>query len=154
MLNDGAAKDPLCTGPKELFEFRTVDDLGLWKTSSDSILGGRSSADLFHGPMKNYASFRGVYSREIGKGASPRLKRSGFVGMTGRHHGAHIDLESYQSLVFKVRGDGRTYLANLRTDNWVIGENGEDIWQAVLTMDGCVFAFVLVLEGGGGGGGG
>lgn len=130
-------KDPLTTKPATLFEFRTADDLGMWKTFADSVFGGKSSAMLEHsGPLQNFASFRGVYSREIGEKASPRLKRSGFVGMTGRYNGLYIDLESYQSVVYRVRGDGRAYLANIRTDNWVVGDTAEDIWQAVLLSSG------------------
>lgn len=77
-----------------------------------------------------------MYSKDIGPKAHPKLKKSGFVSMTGRTDSLspYIDLESYQSLIYRVRGDGRTYLANLRTDNWVTGgdSNSEDIWQAVL----------------------
>lgn len=126
-------KDPLSIEPKSLFEFQTAEDLQLWKTTADSILGGKSSAMIQHKAGEKYASFCGIYSREIGENASPRLKKSGFVSMIGRHHGAHIDLETYQSLVYKIRGDGRTYLANVRTDNWIVGDHAEDIWQAVLT---------------------
>lgn len=99
--------------------------------------------------MQNFASFRGVYSREIGEKASPRLKRSGFVGMTGRYNGLYIDLESYQSVVYRVRGDGRAYLANIRTDNWVVGDTAEDIWQAVLLSSGydsCLHIILYFLQ--------
>ena len=61
------------------------------------------------------------------------------MGMTGRYNGLYIDLESYQSVVYRVRGDGRAYLANIRTDNWVVGDTAEDIWQAVLLSSGYVF---------------
>ena len=30
------------------------------------------------------------------------------------------------------RGDGRIYIANLRTDNWLTGGNSDDVWQAPL----------------------
>lgn len=74
-----------------------------------------------------------MYSREIPDGASHRLKRSGFAGMSSRAlSGEYIDLDDFHSLVFRVRGDGRKYLANIRTDNWVVGENVEDVWQAFL----------------------
>lgn len=44
----------------------------------------------------------------------------------------HLDLDDFHSLVFRVRGDGRKYLANIRTDNWVVGQSTEDVWQAFL----------------------
>jgi NADH dehydrogenase [ubiquinone] 1 alpha subcomplex assembly factor 1 len=70
----------------------------------------------------------------VGESASGRLKRSGFAGVTARAPGGddYLDLDDYHSLVFRVRGDGRKYLANIRTDNWVVGETGQDVWQAFL----------------------
>ena len=41
-------------------------------------------------------------------------------------------MDEFHSLIFNVQGDGRTYLENIRTDNWVVGENAEDVWQAFL----------------------
>jgi hypothetical protein len=89
--------------------------------------------------------FEGVYSRDIDRErAHPRLKKSGFVSMTGRRMDSldtYMDLECYKSLVYSIRVDcregmvgERTFLANIRTDNWVIGGDGasEDVWQAVL----------------------
>lgn len=92
--------------------------------------------------------FEGIYSRTIDRErAHPQLKKSGFVSLTGKRLDlldSYIDLECYKSLVYSIRvhptqeeehtkGE-RTFLANIRTDNWVIGGDGasEDIWQAVL----------------------
>lgn len=46
--------------------------------------------------------------------------------------GQYLDTEACNALTFRVRGDGRKYIANLRTANWVIGEGGHDVWQAFL----------------------
>ena len=43
-----------------------------------------------------------------------------------------IDLSDFDALAFRVRGDGRTYLANIRTQNWLVGGQGHDVWQAFL----------------------
>lgn len=84
-------------------------------------------------PLQGTAEFRGEYSRAVRDDASDRLKRSGFAGISTRaDDGEYLDLDDYHSLVFRVRGDGRKYLANLRTDNWVVGETGQDVWQAFL----------------------
>lgn len=49
------------------------------------------------------------------------------------NQGELIDLENCDTLVFRVLGDGRKYLASLRTENWVIGDAGsKDIYQAFL----------------------
>lgn len=41
-----------------------------------------------------------------------------------------IDLDHHRALVYRVRGDGHTYLANLRVDSFT-GDGG-DVWQAKL----------------------
>jgi Complex I intermediate-associated protein 30 (CIA30) len=43
-----------------------------------------------------------------------------------------VNLDDYDALVYRVFGDGRKYIVNLRTENWVVGESSKDIWQAFL----------------------
>jgi len=45
--------------------------------------------------------------------------------------GDYFDLEPYSHLVYTVKGDGHTYMANIRMDSLVSG--GGDIWQAPFT---------------------
>uniref|UniRef100_A0A7S1CWA5 NADH:ubiquinone oxidoreductase intermediate-associated protein 30 domain-containing protein n=1 Tax=Picochlorum oklahomense TaxID=249345 RepID=A0A7S1CWA5_9CHLO len=132
-------KDPLSTEPFVVFEFKSAQDAARWRVASDSTFGGLSSGTIQVAESQGASTvgrFSGMYSKGIGPNAHPKLKKSGFVSMTGRTDSLspYIDLESYQSLIYRVKGDGRTYLANLRTDNWVTGGDGnsEDIWQAVL----------------------
>ena len=42
------------------------------------------------------------------------------------------DLEEFDTLVFRVRGDGRKYIASLRCENWLVDEASMDVWQAFL----------------------
>lgn len=44
---------------------------------------------------------------------------------------------------FRVRSDGRVYVASIRTDNWVTGRR-EDIWQAFLFAPANRWADVIV----------
>ena len=44
----------------------------------------------------------------------------------------YLDIDTYDHLVFRVKGDGRKYIASLRTDNWIIGGRSHDVWQAFL----------------------
>ena len=87
-----------------------------------------------------FMRFSGVYSKRIDPSrAHPKMKRAGFVSMTGRpldSLDAHIDLESFNALRYTIRvhknSVHRTFLANLRSDNWVTGGQNEDVWQVVL----------------------
>lgn len=45
--------------------------------------------------------------------------------------GQYLDTEGFDALGFRVRGDGRMYIASLRTDNWIVS-NSHDVWQAFL----------------------
>jgi NADH dehydrogenase [ubiquinone] 1 alpha subcomplex assembly factor 1 len=47
-------------------------------------------------------------------------------------NGEYLDMEGCDALTFRVRGDGRRYIANLRTANWVVGDKAHDVWQAFL----------------------
>ena len=155
--------NPLSLEPLLLFNFASPDDVhSRWKASSDSAFGGCSSAQVSLLPIKKRQDdddtstrqggdsiaehcmrFEGEYSRQLGPNAHPRMKKSGFVSTIGRRMDSldpYIDLECYKSLVYTVRvpqharGLSRIFLANIRTDNWVIGGDGnsEDVWQAVL----------------------
>jgi Complex I intermediate-associated protein 30 (CIA30) len=43
-----------------------------------------------------------------------------------------LDLDDYDTLAFRVRGDGRKYIASLRTENWMVDAKSQDVWQAFL----------------------
>lgn len=96
-------------------------------------------------PTQGTADLAGHFSREVGgggeaeadPGASParRMKRSGFAGMRIQAAGAGgepLNLDDYDSLVFRVFGDGRKYIANIRCESWIVDEQSRDIWQAFL----------------------
>lgn len=150
-----------------LFDFAEESSVGNWRVGSDYPFGGYSkgdvrwvSPDLGHdldprdrqdeGPAKDerqearaqeaFMRFSGIYSKRIDPTrAHPKMKKAGFVSVTGRpldSLDAHIDLESYNALRYTIRvhknSVHRTFLANLRSDNWVTGGQNEDVWQVVL----------------------
>jgi NADH dehydrogenase [ubiquinone] 1 alpha subcomplex assembly factor 1 len=130
-----AAVHPWPERQRLLCRFDRPQDLALWTTFADADLGGASTAEL--APSSEFpaaAELRGALSRAVPPGAAVRLKRAGFAGATLRRADDDPwDLDDFHSLVFRVRGDGRVYLANLRTDNWVVGDQaGQDVWQAFL----------------------
>lgn len=52
--------------------------------------------------------------------------------MSLQETGEQLDIDEYDHLVFRVHGDGRKYIANMRTENWLVGGPSHDVWQAVL----------------------
>ena len=44
----------------------------------------------------------------------------------------YIDLSDYDTISYRVYGDGRKYIANFRTENWIVGTRNHDVWQAFL----------------------
>ena len=43
-----------------------------------------------------------------------------------------INLEDFDNLVLRVKGDGRRYLASVRTDDWIAAPRDDDVWQAFI----------------------
>lgn len=58
------------------------------------------------------------------------IKRAGYCVAASKvqHIGDYFDLSGCSQLVYEVQGDGRTYIANVRTDS--IAGTGGDLWQA------------------------
>jgi hypothetical protein len=58
------------------------------------------------------------------------IKRAGYCVAASqvRHIGDYHDLSGFSHLVYRVKGDGRTYIANVRVDS-LVGTGG-DVWQA------------------------
>eukprot|EP00898_Chlorokybus_atmophyticus_P000507 jgi/Chlat1/1457/Chrsp12S02009 len=118
---------------KELFRFSSPADLRVWETFQDADHGGCSSSTMTMAEdPPGTAVFQGVLSSELAAGGG-RLQRGGYCGVRSklRPGERYLDLEDFDTLCMRVKGDGRIYLANIRTDNWVTPP-GEplDIWQA------------------------
>jgi hypothetical protein len=59
-------------------------------------------------------------------------RRGGFAGISAVEPTDYLDLSPYDTLTLRVRGDGRPYIASLRTENWLVGGRSHDVWQAFL----------------------
>uniref|UniRef100_A0A061RXC8 NADH dehydrogenase [ubiquinone] 1 alpha subcomplex assembly factor 1 n=2 Tax=Tetraselmis sp. GSL018 TaxID=582737 RepID=A0A061RXC8_9CHLO len=120
--------------PEFLHSFSESSSLDNWRSWSDSAFGGFSQAQLQHDEIEGTAKFFGTYSTKLPTPTegSPKLSRSGFAGISTKITGQWTDLAGFDTLVYRVKTDGRVYLANLRTDNWLLGGPSEDVWQAVL----------------------
>jgi NADH dehydrogenase [ubiquinone] 1 alpha subcomplex assembly factor 1 len=86
--------------------------------------------------MSSYGVLRGNISSEIPTGRQSALARSGFAGMRTKPLVATLtnpdpvmDFDAFDALSYRVRGDGRAYIASLRTENWLTDDTSRDVWQ-------------------------
>mmetsp|Transcript_608 Transcript_608/g.759 ORF Transcript_608/g.759 Transcript_608/m.759 type:complete len:259 (-) Transcript_608:156-932(-) len=112
--------------PKEVFKFSS-DIVKKCRVSTDMALGGKTTAQLLMSPSERTAIFSGIYSKDIDDNSS--LVRSGF-GSINYKFNKGFNLRPYDFFDVRLRGDGRTYVLNLRLEHMADGE--EDVWQALL----------------------
>ncbi|XP_027121805.1 probable complex I intermediate-associated protein 30 isoform X1 [Coffea arabica] len=122
---------------KYIFSFNSKDELKKWHLYSDSEYGGLSTASLEIKNVGNASSvttgiFSGHLSSELSEGSRWNISRSGFCGMRSRKFDGFIDLESYDSIALKLKGDGRCYISTIYTENWVNSpaQHEDNSWQA------------------------
>ncbi|CAH9134274.1 unnamed protein product [Cuscuta epithymum] len=60
------------------------------------------------------------------------MTRSGFCGMRSKKFDGFIDLDAYDTIAVKLKGDGRNYISTIYTQNWVNspGQEEDNSWQA------------------------
>jgi hypothetical protein len=94
-----------------LFEFSDPRSVVLWNPINDGVMGGVSRSQLHHDPA-GYAVFAGQVSFDNNGGfASVRCQPDDY----GR--------EAVLAYLLEVRGDGKRYKLNLRTDDGFDGVN-------------------------------
>jgi uncharacterized surface protein with fasciclin (FAS1) repeats len=90
-------------GQRFLFPFENSAAAAQWKTTNDGVMGGRSDGRFRFNEAKNLEFF-GTLSLE---------NNGGFASVRAR--GSNLGLEEGDSIVTRVRGDGREYSLNLYT---------------------------------------
>uniref|UniRef100_A0A7N0U9M1 NADH:ubiquinone oxidoreductase intermediate-associated protein 30 domain-containing protein n=1 Tax=Kalanchoe fedtschenkoi TaxID=63787 RepID=A0A7N0U9M1_KALFE len=119
---------------KLIFNFNSKDELKRWHLYSDSEYGGLSSASLEVRDAGNGPSgiFSGNLSLDVAEGTKWNISRGGFCGMRSAKFESYIDLEPYDTIALKLRGDGRCYISTIYTENWVNspGQQEDNSWQA------------------------
>lgn len=122
--------------PAELriFSFQTKDDLRRWNLYADSEYGGLSSASLEIKGNDEQATgiFSGNLFTEMSQDSIRAMNRSGFCAMRCTQFEGYLDLDPYDTLALRVRGDGRCYISTIHTENWVNmpGRTDDNTWQA------------------------
>ncbi|KAG8494657.1 hypothetical protein CXB51_012330 [Gossypium anomalum] len=141
---------------KYIFNFSSKEELKKWHLYSDAEFGGLSSASLEIKDDANKSSgvFSGNLSRDVTEGTKWNITRSGFCGMRSkkaaptfviRHmktlilanpfmslFDGFIDLEAYDTIALRIKGDGRCYISTIYTENWVNspGQMEDNSWQS------------------------
>lgn len=117
--------------PEVLFTFTSAEDTDRWRLVTDAAFGGRSRATFTLNDDRDAAVFQGAYTVDHG-GDDDELLRAGFCSVSSKvfGYGQAVNLEPFDRMVYEVKGDGHTYVANLRLQN-MTGDGG-DIWQAPL----------------------
>ncbi|KAK6124694.1 hypothetical protein DH2020_041549 [Rehmannia glutinosa] len=119
-----------------IFKFDSKEELKRWHLYSDSEYGGLSSASLEIKETTNGSSgtglFSGNLSLDVEEGTRWNISRSGFCGMRSKRFDGFIDLDAYDTVALKLKGDGRCYISTIYTENWVNspGQQEDNSWQA------------------------
>ena len=88
-----------------LIDFRSPDEAERWEIVNDAVMGGISQSTLIITPDQP-AIFEGNVSLE---------NYGGFSSM--RTYPRDYQLESYDGLIIRIKGDGKRYRLRLRTDD-------------------------------------
>ncbi|KAF8111254.1 hypothetical protein N665_0076s0241 [Sinapis alba] len=98
-----------------IFKFSSKEDLKRWHMYSDSEYGGLSSASLEIKDGGNGSGSTGVFSgnlsTDMSEGSKWSINRSGFCGMRSKKFDGFIDLDGYDSIAMRLKGDGRCYIS-------------------------------------------
>ncbi|CAN0914304.1 Probable complex I intermediate-associated protein 30 [Linum grandiflorum] len=137
-----------------IFGFNSKEELKRWHLYSDSEYGGvvpfqftikhavssslfkhcLSSASLEISDVDNGLKgvFSGSLSVDLAEDSKWNISRGGFCGMRSKKFDGFIDLDSYDTIAMKLKGDGRSYISTIYTENWVNspGQLEDNSWQA------------------------
>ncbi|OMO70567.1 hypothetical protein CCACVL1_18806 [Corchorus capsularis] len=119
---------------KCIFNFNSKEELKKWHLYSDSEYGGLSTASLEIKDDGNKSSgvFSGNLSLDVSEDTKWKISRSGFCGMRSKKFDGFIDLDAYDTVALRLKGDGRCYISTIYTENWVNspGQLEDNSWQS------------------------
>ncbi|KAJ0709737.1 putative complex I intermediate-associated protein 30 [Helianthus annuus] len=103
-----------------IYNFSSKEELKKWHLYSDS----------------QYGVFSGNLSLDVTEGTKWNISRSGFCGMRSKKFDGFIDLDPYDTIALKIKGDGRSYISTIYTENWVNspGQMEDNSWQAFVAV--------------------
>jgi NADH dehydrogenase [ubiquinone] 1 alpha subcomplex assembly factor 1 len=122
-----------------LITFSEQKDFDNWTSTADSDHGEGTSTAKWEKSPAGYAIFHGNLSSELPRDG--KIKRSGYCNVRSSRarksfmRDAEHDWTLYNTLVLKVRGDGRPYLINLSCEGYY-DVSWNDIYHYILYTRG------------------
>jgi monofunctional biosynthetic peptidoglycan transglycosylase len=104
MLGVFLGEPTVASEPTVLVDFRQPEVVQKWNVINDGVMGGVSTSQFDHQTDK--AVFSGIVSLE---------NNGGFASV--RSAPERFELSAFQGIALQVRGDGKTYKFNVRTDD-------------------------------------
>ncbi|XP_007480139.2 complex I intermediate-associated protein 30, mitochondrial [Monodelphis domestica] len=114
----------LLENARVMWQFRSNEDLDKWLVTSDKMIGGKSKAFLKMANNNQSALFYGILNTELPHDGE--TKQSGYCAVTSKiPRGAferkkYYDWSNFNTLYLRVRGDGRPWMVNIKTDTDLI----------------------------------
>lgn len=136
-LNGNVNSNTTDSGDVVLFDFGTLENMNDWLIVNDGVMGGLSRS-RFYLNDKNTAVFSG----------NVRLENNGGFAST-RTKAMQFQLDGFQGIMIRVKGDGKKYQFRMRTDGRFDGvsyryhfETEKNQWQTIaIPFDECVPVF-------------
>ncbi|XP_075469571.1 complex I intermediate-associated protein 30, mitochondrial isoform X2 [Ascaphus truei] len=114
------------------WEFRSLQDLEQWVVSSDLEVGGKSQAFLKLGKNNQTALFYGTLSTDVPRDGE--TKYSGYCTMRSKlpmgafNRKLHYDWSNFNTLYLRVRGDGRPWMVNIKSETY-FSQQKDDLYN-------------------------
>ncbi|KAE8587708.1 hypothetical protein XENTR_v10022078 [Xenopus tropicalis] len=122
-----------------VWEFRSLEDLDKWTLSSDQEIGGKSQVSLKLGRNNQTALFYGTLNTEVPRDGETRY--SGYCTMKSKtplgafNRKLHYDWSNFNTLYLRVRGDGRPWMVNIKSDSY-FSQQRDDLYNYFIYTQG------------------
>ncbi|KAF9623697.1 hypothetical protein IFM89_003842 [Coptis chinensis] len=135
-----------------IFNFNSKEEVKRWHLYSDSEYGGLSTASLEIDDTEREPRgiFSGNLSMDVTEDSKWRINRSGFCGMRSKRFDGFIDLDSYDTIALKLKGDGRCYISTIPLERYLPTWRGNVIDAKMEMNPSRIVGMSLSVNAGGG----
>lgn len=125
-----------------LYQFAHADDLARFMVTTDTVLGGKSSASLALRRYKHFSAavFSGVIDYAKAGEAADVPSRGGFAAVRSRPEERSRDLAGFTAVEMRIKSDGRPYIFNVKCADF----SAEHLWQMRMVTPPSTWATVAI----------